>query len=76
METCNILTHLADHEVLGITSSVRDLKRSKDKRKQFAFVVAANTSAELSLVHSPFTAQASKQSQSVETVLMVSGQTC
>lgn len=28
METCKILTHLADHEVLGITSSVRDLKRS------------------------------------------------
>ena len=28
METCKILTHLADHEVLGITSNVRDLKRS------------------------------------------------
>ena len=28
METCKILTHLAANEVLGITSNVRDLKRS------------------------------------------------
>ena len=28
METCKVLTHLAANEVLGITSSVRDLKRS------------------------------------------------